>query len=347
MAFYSKLPRVFIITPDLASNSLGRAYALSLVLDSLKVDWSLGSLYGEAIWPPLADSDFADKCRKYSAAELEQELITAPRVIVVKPLPESFGFAVRALDGGQSKLILDIDDPDLELRLGWWMPLQRAIRACLRPALVRELHWIKNLVPEYPVIVSNPELQKIYGGSIIPHVRLAPRRPHRVVSAPRKIAFIGTPRRHKGLKELRKAILRVNRDYFPLQLVVTAPAPKNSMPWEKWVGPVRLSEGGELLAGCSATVISIWNEPYKSLQLPAKAIDAAIIGLPVIRNETPNLNWVFGNSGLVLKGKSVAELVLQLRGIFGGGGVVANFEEQQKRFSPEEYRDTMSRLLMD
>src|SRR5690606_39184047 len=136
--------------------------------------WSVQVIAVEAgdIWGPLADSDFAADCRAVPRAELPRTVkeFEADLLIACKPLPTSLGVALELVEIGQLPLMLDIDDPDLEYRLSTSEPVKALAKTVLRPRPSLEYRRLRRAARSLPTLVSNPWLQDIYGGTIIPHV---------------------------------------------------------------------------------------------------------------------------------------------------------------------------------
>jgi hypothetical protein len=116
--------RVVLVTPDVGDNSTGRAYCLWLLAEAL--GWESVTLaYGEPpVWPPVAGSRFADTIETLPSDRPAAERMIrsfaeqSDVVLAVKPVQSSFGFCLGAWDQKPFPLVLDIDDPDLEVVLG-------------------------------------------------------------------------------------------------------------------------------------------------------------------------------------------------------------------------------------
>ena len=165
------------------------------------------------LWEPLREhqefrsdvrvaTDIADLERQV-AAEVGPDTV----LMVCKPRPELLSLGRKL--ARSAPVIVDIDDPELEV--GWGATRLRsraALVARYGPSRFR-FRWAKRVVRQMQVITSNPVLQDLYGGEIVPHVRDAVtpfRMPTIVVSAPFTVGFIGTPRPYKGIDEVRMAM---------------------------------------------------------------------------------------------------------------------------------------------
>ena len=330
----------------MSSNSLGRSYAISLVLGLLGLEFSVVSLCGEVIWQPLRGTEFARKCRLLSRAQLNDYLATVDKIIVIKPLPSTLGVAIRLLGPASEKIILDIDDPDLELRLGWYKPAEQLIRSVCRPSLSREQRMMQEFQAPLAKIVSNPGLQRLYGGILIPHVRKVSASPEQV-SRKRIVCFLGTPRSHKNLRSIRRAIARINHSGSEVKFIATSSAPSQVFPWEEWIGTVDFNDRETLLREAMVSVITLWREPYRSLQLPAKVVDSLTHGVRVVYNSSsPILEWATGGSGVPIHDKSQAGLSEAIKMALDQGPLsTEEIRKAQERFAPETYSDGLATVL--
>jgi len=299
---------VLFITSDLADGSLGRAYCLWLITQELGWQTHIVSLKGDSLWAPLAGTDFADSCHK--AQTLREVTVLARRsslIIAVKPLPSSFGVAVQAADSTGVPLLLDIDDPDLEFVLGW-RPLGLALGLRLfRRDLCRVYKRMAALAPTYMSMSSNPSLAACHNSRLMPHVR------QDLGEAPpvhtRTVAFVGTPRRHKGIAVLRRAIASIPRSVRPT-LIVTAPPPDDAEPWEQWIGITSLDQGLDIVRNASVIAIPSLDGTYARGQLPVKLIDAMMLGKSIVASDLPPIRWALddGRCGALVRPGDLAGL---------------------------------------
>jgi glycosyltransferase involved in cell wall biosynthesis len=290
---------VLFVTPLLDDNSTGRTYCLWLLAKSLGWSVEVLAFKGKKVWAPLASTDFAKDChfeqtssRSAMVRYLSQRAQDFDVVVAVKPLPNSLGIALAAHRKNPFPLVVDVDDPDLEARLSW-KPLWRGIAWRLR----HMRFWLSACVlPPFhktlSVMTSNPSLQKRYGGILVPHVRedTGKGQPH--TSERPVIAFIGTPRPHKGIDVLREAVAA--RANLGFSLTVTAAAPSDAKPWERWIGSVSLAQGLELVANADIVVIPSRRGLNSTGQLPVKLVDAMLLGRAVVVSDVDPLPWATG-----------------------------------------------------
>ncbi|WP_433050325.1 glycosyltransferase family 4 protein [Dactylosporangium sp. CS-033363] len=300
---------LLIVAPDLANNSLARAYCLWSLARAAGWTAGVAAVRGESIWAPLAGTEFAAACTRTTAAGLAVRARGAAALVAVKPLAESLGLAVRAR--GRRPLWVDIDDPDLEVRHFGKPRRDRLSLAARTPGYWVRLHALRALARRLPCTVSNPLLGARYGGALIPHVRHA-----FVAEGPAgrsdgraregmSVVFAGTPRPHKGLEELRRAVAELQGD--GVTLTVTAEAPDDARPWERWTGATSLAEGERLVRAADVVALPTRPEGWGLAQLPAKLVDAMMAGVAVVATDVGPNRWALGDTGLLVPpGRAVA-----------------------------------------
>jgi glycosyltransferase involved in cell wall biosynthesis len=297
--------KVIVVTPDLEDNSLGRTYCLWLLAESLGWDTVVVSRNGSSIWKPLATTDFATVCRRLDSGHgTEEEQLAriaegADLVIAVKPLPDSLGLTLRALAHNMTPVIVDIDDPDIEVRSTWLRPHQQLKRWLTQPRRQFTMWQLRHRSMQLPSFTSNPILQAIYGGLLVPHVRPAEKVPQFNSHGDRiTVAFVGSPKTHKGVDDIRAAVAATA--HLGYDLVVTGDPPSDAADWERWVGQVSFTEGMALVKEADIVAIPSHISTWSRAQLPAKLIDAMMFGRAVIVSDVGPMSWAVGDSGIVI-----------------------------------------------
>ena len=328
--------KVSVIAWDLAHNPLGRAY---LIADVLRNDYDveiIGSTFprfGNDIWKPLRDCSRVpirsfpgdDFPAHFSKMQALAEHIDGDVIFVSKPRLPSLELAILAKIRRNRPIILDIDDHELsffENREPLSLEQLKASRRTLDVDVPYGEAWTRyceTLIPHVDYItVSNKELGKKYGGTILPHIRderdfdPAPyprdaiRRALGLTSEDRVICFAGTPRMHKGLSRLVNALRELDRPTYKL-LVVGSPADGGVTEVLRRVDPNRVTMLPDVpfsdLPGylCAADLIPLLQDEEASpstFQMPAKFTDALSMGIPVLASNTPPL-VTLANDGLV------------------------------------------------
>ena len=307
------LERLVLVTDDIASNSLGRAYCLWLLGRAAGFDVTVIPTRGGAVWPPLRNSEFSESIRVLGPGQAatpwrhhDPDLL-----IAVKPHPTSLGVAHRWSVVADKPLLLDIDDPDIEAVLAYGSPLRMLAKSVLRRSVMREWRAMRKLARRLPTTVSNPYLQTRYGGALVPHVREMHEPGCLPTSNGPRIAFIGTNQPHKGLGVLRDAVARVQD--LGYQLTVTDVQPPDAKPWETWVGTTSLSQGMRLASEADVIVLASRKTTYSLGQLPVKLVDAMMLGRPVIASDLPPIRWALGDPAQLIRPGSVSDLTSRLR----------------------------------
>jgi glycosyltransferase involved in cell wall biosynthesis len=171
---------------------------------------------------------------------------------------------------------------------------------------MRKLVKMRRIAKNVTTIVSNPSLQRVYGGSLVPHVREDPGMGSAHVTNVPTVAFVGTNRKHKGVDVLRSAISALQPSRA--RLIVTDVIPSDPHSWETWVGPTSQTDGFAIVAESDIVAIPSRATIFSRGQLPAKIVDAMLSGRPLIVSDFPPLTWAMADGGLKVKPNSVGAL---------------------------------------
>lgn len=338
----NKLPiTVLIVTWDVGHNPLGRSYMLAEVVQriarhSLLVGFQFPR-YGETIWEPVRNGELpiislpgSNMPEFLDSLERISDRIKPDVVIACKPRLPSVALGMLIKEKWGCPLIVDIDDHELsffknqqELSLS---DLAAMPESCAggdnepyTELWTRLTQSLSKCADE--IIVSNVALQAEFGGTIVPHVRnenaFDPARydknslrKHYDIDVNAKIVlFFGTPRVHKGVDTLARAISKIEDRRFKLLVVGTAPD-RSVVEKLDTLAPGRIvylpnqpfASIPEVLA--MADVVCLPQDEGHAIsqyQLPAKAIDAVAMGIPLLVSNTRPL--------MQLVNDGVAELV--------------------------------------
>lgn len=299
---------IAFVSDSMSSNSLGRVYCLWLLAERLGLRTVTVTATNGSVWRPLVGDPFTLNVHSLSDSGSEPWSRWRPRVIIcVKPLPPSFRLARQWSRRAGVQMIIDIDEPDIEAGLGIGYPAKRVAKTLLRP---RNTYWFMRAASEalvMPRIVSNPYLYRKYGGEQIPHVRRTVNTGPPPVDPAPTIAYVGTLRAHKGMTVLRRAVSAAQP--FGYRLVVTAKPPADAQPWETWSGPTSLAAGIEIVARADVVVVPSLDTPFSRGQLPAKLVDAMLLGRAVVVSDLPPVRWASEGAGLIVAPGDVDDLV--------------------------------------
>jgi glycosyltransferase involved in cell wall biosynthesis len=310
--------QILLITKNFSDNSTGRTYAIWSL--AKKLGWRVAVIApkGREMWRPLQGSPFESDCQladpstPVGASLLSEVAEHSDLIIAMKPFPETLGRAYEVGRATHTPVLLDIDDPDIQVRLPLRNPVKFVARMLLYPREMMVGLRMRQLARRVPVLVSNPSLQRYHGGTVIAHVRADSGAGRAHVSTQPSVVFVGTNRRHKGLAVVRKAVARLSP--FGFSLVVTDEQPLDAKPWERWVGSTNIPEGLELVRNGDIVVIpSLAGHTTSTLQLPAKLIDAMIAGRALIVSDFAPLRWGAGPGAIVVRPGSVRDLTRALQ----------------------------------
>ena len=297
--------QIIAIGSTMRRNRIGRAFSLWMTARAAGLDFRYLGIDDGPLWEPLREHEAFRSDVRVAAdiADLERratdEIGPDSAVMTCKPRPELLSLARKLTP--LAPVVVDIDDPELEV--GWGATKLRsraALVARYGPSRFR-FRRAKRTVKRMHVITSNPVLQDLYGGEIVPHVREATPPPARHVlpESPFTVGFIGTPREYKGIDEVRTAVEELAGERA-IRLCITAPPPSDARPWEDWVGPTSIDDGRRLLECCDAVAVVSHAGSWGDHQVPVKLIDAMHAAVPAVITPRPPLLWAAGGASVVV-----------------------------------------------
>jgi glycosyltransferase involved in cell wall biosynthesis len=244
--------------------------------------------------------------------ELEAEVAGADLVIAAKPRSSTLG-VVRPMVGRLGiPLVVDMDDPDLEMTFRGVFNLRRVItRPHTVPGGTAQWARLRRWTRENSLFVSNPWLAARHDGIVLPHARAdqGPGEPH-TTDRP-TVAFIGTPHAHKGIHLLREAVQQLSGSGY--RLVVTAHPPADARPWESWLGPLSDAESMRLLRDSDVVALPSMAQGWGRGQLPMKLVDAMFAARGIAVSDLTPLTWAAGDGAIPFASGSTADLTRALR----------------------------------
>nr|WP_082664703.1 glycosyltransferase family 4 protein [Burkholderia ambifaria] len=337
-----KLPiTVLVITWDVGHNCLGRSYMLAEVVQKIARQTLLIGFqfpkYGNDIWEPVRSGDLpvvslpgSNLPEFYESLDRISARIKPDVVIACKPRLPSVALGMAIKEKWGCPLIFDIDDHELSffknqnaLSLDELAAMSKGSASSVTEPYAELWTRLTQTLCDSAdeIIVSNVALQNEFGGVIIPHVRdetkfdpaqydkLEIRRRYRVSEDARIVLFFGTPRLHKGVDTLARAISQISDSRFQLMIVGAAPDRSIYSTLDKlakgriiYLPNQPFSAIPEILA--MADVVCLPQDEGHAIskfQLPAKAIDAVAMGVPLLVSNTVPLRQLVDDK--------VAELV--------------------------------------
>ena len=310
---------VVLVVHDLSNGCMARARALAEVLDLLGHQTRTVSAWGEEVWPPARGTPFAASAARLSRRGVADAVGGADLVIAVKVLPQSLGLALQAAVRSGVPIIADVDDPDVEARTQWAPARSLLSQAVHHPKHYAQLRALRWAARRLTTTVSNPVLQSIYGGELVPHAVPDRGAGQQHTSDRPLLSFIGTVGPHKGVGLLRAATARLHEEGW--RLLVTAEPPPDARPWETWTGP-RVPDSRALLQRSDVVVIASGapdqaageglQADYARAQLPLKLIEAMLAARAVVVSDYGPLPWA-ARAAPVVPVADVDALVAALR----------------------------------
>lgn len=320
---------VLVISWDVGHNPLGRAYMLAEVVQRVARHTVIMGFqfprYGKQLWEPVSDgqlpvisipgSNFPDF---NSTLERIKDRIKPDVVIACKSRFPSVYLGLQLKQKLNCPVLVDVDDHELsffknktQLNLSDLEII--AEQGKLESSEPYEEIWTRlteNLLTfTDEILVSNRALQKKFGGVVIPHVRDETRfdpklydgtkiREHYNIPKHFKIVlFFGTPRLHKGLDTLAEAVNAIEDEDFRLLIVGTTTDRSvtnkldNLAPGRIIYLPNQPFNDIPKILSMANVVCLPQNQDHaiSKYQLPAKAIDAIAMGVPLLVSRTEPL----------------------------------------------------------
>lgn len=306
--------QLLIVCGDPSNNLAGRAQAVHRVAVEAGYNVQLVSpVTTSPLWAPLAGSDFDRSLIRMAPAALRRLVReTTPIVVAIKPRQDSLGVIWRTTTRTGTPLILDVDDPDLEMLRADILQVSSLQKAVKSPGRYLRYLGLARATRRSTCVTSNPVLQRRYGGLVLPHAR-----PDRGPGAPHSrrsptIAFIGTPKEHKGIDVLRAAVAQLAPWGYSLVITASRPLSEPTRAWETWTGALSEDDSMQILKSSDIVAIPSLPGGWGDAQLPMKVIDAMLAGRAVIASSLEPLSWALGGTGLLVEPGSVAQLVRAL-----------------------------------
>lgn len=348
---------ITVLCSHMGTNALGRALVLAQLVDRLGHPVRLvGSIRASGkIWAPALDMEPKLPMETFeltrhddyprAARTLRKILAPGELVIISKSLPTSQGLALMA-GVHPHRSVLDIDDWELGFRLaldgGQHLKgargLARGFFGSLYPSRINTdlgIFCAEALAPLYPHrTVSNQWLQGRFGGQIVRHARderildpslhdgLALRARMGIEGGQRLwVAFIGTPRLHKGIGVLIEAMARLKGPHAPgLMLFGFEATDEVSAGFAQTArallgedrlrleGFFPLSQLPQHVAAADILVVPSLETEASQGQIPAKLFDAMAMAKPVIVSDVNDMAQLVGDAGVVVPPADVTAL---------------------------------------
>lgn len=371
--------KVSIITPDFSHNCVGRAY---FIADLLGQDFSveiIGAAFEAKVWPPIVDKP-PNVEYKYIPMTKQQffcgkffeiaKLVSGDVIIISKSVLPSLCIGIIAKFSKRIPLIIDIDDWELGFEIDRFQNTKFFGKKILSLLWVLKL-WLCELTAKKinRKIVSNLYLHNKFKGLILPHVRdttyLNPekyskkqlREIYGIASNAKIVLFLGTPREHKGIRDLFSAFRKINNREALLMIVGFNLNDPNQKRLNDEISSVlgeqcrlypqqAFKKIPEFLA-MSDIVVVPQTKCYSSLgQIPAKLFDAMAMGKPIIASRINDIPVILQSCGLIYEPGDTEELSKLIADLFDNQNKLSQLGNKAREICIEKYSYEAARPLL-
>ena len=328
--------KVSILVSDLSENPIVRVYPIAKVLSKYYSVEIIGPIFGEKIFPAYAN-EFTFKTVQgcnypgffrqmwQIVKEVEGDVIYA-----FKPRPSSFFPGLLASWLQRKPILVDIDDCELAPYHEMKKSMARStffkrfvLRGWKAPNDYKYIVFANRLVAfATQVSVVSDNLLRQFGGMKLYHgvdteffnphrcnSRVELRKKWNIPFRNKVIIFTGTPRRHKGLEELLRAMSLVDPKYR-LELLVVGGKLSGQIEQKlltdmrrriKEVEYQRHEVMPELLHLSDLVVLPQAKSLISKAQIPAKLFEAMAMAKPIISTAISDLPEILNDCGIVIK----------------------------------------------
>ena len=362
-------PRLAVVSWCLAHNPVGRAMILAEVAGphaEVELVGPIFPAYGEDLWPPLRDGAREVETYGFLAPTFNAFMEGAIRLVAERPCEIAWvskprlpglliGFLYKLIHG--ASLILDIDDDELAfVRADQKLDLDEFLKDRLpsdwrEPYAKRWTQLAASMIGFADAVTAcNPVLQRRYGGTLVRHAREARpfdearlkresvRAEFGFTASDKVVLFLGTPRRHKGVLDVARALREVGDPNAVFCIVGTVLDRELRKELEGFSG-VRIalhpdqpySRLAEMNA--MADVVCLLQDPLDPIvqsQTPAKLTDAIASGTRILSTPVPPVLDLMEGGRIVAV--SEGNLVAALAAALSGAGAGAEDAEARRAF---------------
>lgn len=380
--------KISILTPDLSDNCLGRAHLLAKILQRRYEVEIVGPIFGNDIWEPVAD----DKSITYKSVKIGGRFkpylqirklikkIDGDVIYAHKPLFTNFGIGLLKKVIQKKSLILDMDDWEMGFKKesNKKLSLFRSIKSLVSSSLLLygmgsywNILFMEKLAPfSDEITVSNTFLKDKFGGTIVCHGRdtetFVPKRFNKdlvrekygIEKSKKVIMFFGTPRLHKGIEDLIKAISVIEDQDVVLVIVGIDDREQYSKNLAKTTGKTlgrRFKGFGlqpfetvpEFLAMADVVVIPQRKNFSTMGQMPAKVFDAMAMAKPIIASNISDLPEILDGCGWIVEPENPEQLAEKIQYVLDNPEEAEAMGNKARQKCIEKYSwDAMEEILL-
>ncbi|MDI6765237.1 MAG: glycosyltransferase family 4 protein [Bacteroidota bacterium] len=366
--------KISILSFDMGHNCLGRAYLLGKVLQRRYDVEILGTQFpsfGSTIWKPCDTGEFkyytvkGGKFPDYFGSVRDLLKHISGDVIYASKLRfSSYGIGFLKKLFSWKPLVLDIDD----LETSWYVPEEwkkRRAYSFRDPTGYHHTKWIQRFKWFANEITTvSTQLQERYGGIIIPHGRdtdyLDPSkhdgydlRCNLGIEEKKIIMFLGTPRPHKGLEDVIRALAFIRRSDIRFIIV----GKDSDLSYEQklrelggdrviLLDQIPFTEVPRYLSIADLVVIPQRRHEQSSGQIPAKVFDAMAMAKPIIATNVSDLPNILDGCGIVVEPGDIESLAYEIEWVFSHPNEIHELGEKARAKCIAEYSwDVMEERL--
>ena len=299
--------RITVLTHNLSSNAAMRAHRLAQAASRFADVTLIGPVARAGPWGALPRDIPIVSVKKRRFPEFFSRFVDlvgkadGDVLIAAKPHLASFGVALVAAEKRSVPVILDVDDLEVALapRSSW---VADSLTTDLsRPGSIVYVSLLTRAAGAAAAITaSSTALARRFGGIVIPHgvdadlfdpARINREEARRAFgfSGP-TVLFAGTPRGHKGLRELALAVARVPHARL---VVACRPTDLTGPEWDLLpfhrIPLLPYTELPALLAAADAVAIPQLDSEAAAYQMPMKVFDAMAAARPIVASAISDL----------------------------------------------------------
>lgn len=373
--------KISVLISDLADNPIVRAYPILKVLEKRYEIDVTGACFGTHMFRPYEDEfsfEVIEGCKYPQFIRKFREIynnVSGDVLFAFKPKPTSYliGLICSLLKG--IPIVLDIEDWELapywmqRARLSTWIFFKRyMLHGWKIPNDFKYVYLTEKFVPlSDAIIVSSNFLREKYGGTKLYHgadtatfnpngLKKGPLREKWGVDRRRKVVlFAGTPRPHKGLDDLIRALNIADANGEVHLLIVggsiDGSVDRDLYEWNKkrivYLGYQPHALMPEILALSDLVVLPQKDNPISRAQIPAKVFEAMAMAKPIVATAVSDLPEILDGCGVIIEPGDIEALARKIRYILSNPGVCRTMGEKARKKCIESYSlEAMGKVLI-
>ncbi len=331
-----------LVSSTLSSNPFIRVYPFGKILSEKYNTKIIGPVNSNGIYQPLKNEQWNIQCikeNKFFPFYLKTfydicNNVDSDIVHVFKPKFYSFGVGLILKLLKNKKVILDIDDWESQYVLDNYLSYNPIdiLKFFLVDLYMPESYFSKKLLEKIRnysdrIIVDALVLQKIFGGTYIPsgadtdlfdpskyNPKLI-REKYGIDKYDILISFTGTPRKHKGILELIKAVEEARKENEKIKLMIVGASDDNP-----FANELRKKEGiivenyqphnkiPIFISAADIIALPLKNNPSAMTQMPYKIFEMMSMAKPIIASKVADIPVALDKCGKVIEPNNVLQL---------------------------------------